>query len=88
MTEILNTSFFDPIAPYIRSVQPEKNYIEIELPFGLSIDEKEVLKYFEEDVKVTYQIGNAPIISGTLNDTALFNYLFAKYYTTGPTFNQ
>lgn len=31
MTEVLNTSFFDPIAGYIRLVKPDENYIEIEV---------------------------------------------------------
>lgn len=87
MTDILNTSFFDPIAPYIRIVRPENNYIEIELPIGLSIDEKEVLKYFKEDVTVHYIRGAPRTITGTLKDTTLFNYLLAKYYTDGPKFN-
>jgi hypothetical protein len=68
-------------------VQPGKNYIEIELPFGLSIDDKEVLKYFKEDVAVHYTRGEPTIITGTLKDPALFNYLLSKYYTDGPKLN-
>jgi hypothetical protein len=87
MTEILNTSFFDPIAPYIREVQAAKSFLKIELPAGLVMDEKEILKYFNEDVAVHYTRGEPVIITGTLKDPVLFNYLLAKYYSTGPTFN-
>ena len=86
MTDILDTSFFDPIAPYIRSMGPGKNYLEIELPIGLAIDVKEAQKYFLADVVITYQVGVKPSLKGTVKDTALFNYLVSKYYEKGAKF--
>jgi hypothetical protein len=87
MTEVLNTSFFDPIAGYIRAVIPAKNYIEIELPIGLVIDKGEALKYYDSDATVVYERGMSPILKGTIKDTMVFKYLLAKYYEKGPNFN-
>lgn len=84
MTDLLNTSFFDPIAGYIRMVGPAQNYIEIEVPIGLMIDKDEVLKYYEIDATVVYESGKPTILKGTLKDAKLFNYLLAKYYENGP----
>lgn len=83
MIDILDTSFFDPIAPYIRSIAPGKNYLEIELPFGLIIDKNEVLKYFKEDLIIVYRAGTRPMIKGSLKDPMLFNYLVVKFYSSG-----
>lgn len=87
MTEILNTSFFDPIAGYIRLVEHVRGYLEIEIPAGLTIDKDEVLKYYEDDVTAVYERGKPTILKGTLKDKNLFNYLLAKYYESGPKFN-
>jgi hypothetical protein len=83
MTEVLNTSFFDPIAGYIRLLNPANKYLEIEVPIGLIIDKDEVLKYYEQDVTAIYQRGCPTILKGTLKDVNLFNYLMAKYYENG-----
>lgn len=87
MTDILNASFFDPIAGYIRVVKPAQNYLEINVPYGLIIDKDEVLKYYKEDATVVYERGYPAILKGTLKDTKLFNYLLAKYYENGQNFN-
>lgn len=84
MSEVLNTSFFDPIACYIRQVKPAENYIEIEVPIELTIDKDEVLKYYEDDATLVYERGKLAILKGTLKDAKLFNYLLAKYYENGP----
>lgn len=87
MTDLLNTSFFDPIAGYIRMVKPAQNYIEINVPHGLTIDKDEVLKYYKNDAAIVYERGKPAILKGTLKDTKLFNYLLAKYYEIGPNLN-
>ena len=87
MTEILNSSFFDPIAGFIRLVKPAQNYLEIEVPVGLTIDKDEVLKYYENDATLVYQRGELTKLKGTLKDAKLFNYLLAKYYDNGAAFN-
>lgn len=87
MDNILNTSFFDPIAGYIRVVKPAQNYLEIDVPHGLAIDKDEVLKYYKEDATIVYERGKPTKLKGTLKDTKLFNYLLAKYYERGPNFN-
>lgn len=87
MIEVLNTSFFDPIAGYIRMVKPAQNYLEIQLPHGLTIDKDEALKYYESDATVVYERGKPAILKGTLKETKLFNYLLAKYYENGPNYN-
>lgn len=87
MMEILNTSFFDPITGYIRKVKPAQNYLEIDVPHGLTIDKDEVLKYYENDATLVYQRGEPTKLKGTLKDTKLYNYLLTKYYEKGPNFN-
>jgi hypothetical protein len=87
MTEILNTSFFDPIAAYIRLVEPGRNYLEIEIAIGLTVDKDEVLKYYESDATLVYERGKPTKLKGTLKDAQLFGYLLAKYYENGPSFN-
>lgn len=87
MSEVLNTSFFDPIAGFIRVIKPN-NYLEINVPIGLIIDKDELIKYFENDVTLYYEAGVQKIIKGTIKDVKLYNYLLAKYYENGPNFNQ
>jgi hypothetical protein len=87
MTDILNTSFFDPIAGHIRLVKPAQNYIEIEVPHGLTIDKDEVLKYYENDATLVYERSKSTMLKGTLKDPQLFRYLLAKYYENGPVLN-
>jgi hypothetical protein len=83
MAELLNTSFFDPIAGYIKVVKPN-NYLEIQIPIGLTIDKEELLKYFDSDVEIVFERGKSGTIAGTIKDLEVFRYLLAKYYENGP----
>lgn len=84
MSELINTSLFDPIIPYIRVFKAEGNYIEIEIPPGLSIDVDEARKYFSEDTTLNHERGKPTQLTGSLKDPALFSYCMAKYYEVGP----
>lgn len=86
MIEIIQSEYFDPIIPYIRCVEPGRNYLEIEVPYGLEIDIDEARKYFSDDTTLNYERGKSSTISGSLKDRALFSYCMAKFYELGPKF--
>lgn len=86
MSELINTSLFDPIVPYIRFFKAEGNYLEIEIPPGLAIDVEETRKYFSEDATLHHERGKSIHLTGSLKDPALFSYCMAKYYEVGPMF--
>lgn len=84
MTDIIQSEFFDPIIPYIRRIEPSINYLEIEIPSGLTVDVDVCRKYFCDDATLYYVRGESSTIAGSLKDPALFSYCTAKFYELGP----
>lgn len=86
MIEILNTSFFDPIVSLITLVKPPEKFVEITIPPGLSLDQNEILKYFNyDDATMHYARDEKNAerlntkLSGTIKDQRVFDYLYSKY---------
>lgn len=86
MSELINMALFDPIIPYIRCIEPGKNYLEIEVPHGLTIETGEVLKYFSTDVVFSCERGKNERICGSLKNAELFSYFITRYYELPPKF--
>lgn len=82
MSELINTSLFDPIVPYIRELSNE-GYIKIYMPPNLAFDIEEILKYFVNDTNLTliYSRPHTELV-GFLKDGALIDYLFNKMMIT------
>jgi hypothetical protein len=79
--QILNASFFDPLVPYIKTISGGR-YVEIEIPHTLDINDGEILKYFEDDVVLSYERGKPTRLIGNLKDQAIADYLFSKSLMT------
>lgn len=81
MSELINTSLFDPIVPYIRELS-NGGWIRIDIPLSLALDIQEISKYMEGDVTLNYVRGSHTELMGFLKDTTLIDYLFNKMMIT------
>jgi hypothetical protein len=84
MSDLISYKIFDPIVPYIRVFKSEGNYIEIEIPPGLSIDADKARKYFTGNAELSRERGKPTFLTGSLKDSSVFSYCMAKYYEVGP----
>jgi hypothetical protein len=81
MDEILKQELFAPLIPYIQSIGPANNYIEIKLPPFINVNTDLAKLYFSDDATLCYERnGNSVVttIKGTIKDDTVFQYLIAK----------
>lgn len=78
MELVIQPEFFDPLICRIMHVRQADRYIEFTIPPNLSIDNDQVLLYFNEDAVMTFERGKPGVLRGTIKDKEVFDYLVKK----------
>jgi len=85
MSELIKTSDFDPLVPWIREIRTADRFIKIQLPSTFLIDEKQIV-LFLDDAAIEFVRRNDALmdrhVTGFVRDVELFAYLAGKYKTS------
>lgn len=77
---LIQASEFDTLLPFIKELRMPKLFVEIHLPMNFRADKEKVLSYFGDDARLNFESGRKyMILSGTMKDKNVFDYLYKKY---------
>jgi hypothetical protein len=91
--QLIQPSIFEPLLPFIISIYSKeidsstehiirKNLefiVEMKIPTSLKLDEKEIFKYFQEDVQIIYNREGLNELKGTVKNNDFAMFLAALY---------
>lgn len=78
MESVIQSGFFDPLICRIMHIRQADMYIEFTIPPNLSIDNEQVVAYFNQDAVMTFERGKPGVLRGTIKDKEVFDYLIKK----------
>lgn len=78
MESVTYPEFFDPLICRIMHIRQDDRYIEFTIPPNNSIDNYQVLLYFNEDAVVSFERGKPGVLRGTIKDKEVFDYIINK----------
>lgn len=78
MEPVIYPGFLDPLICRIMHIRQVDRYIEFTIPPNLSIDNDQVLLYFNEDAVMSFERGKPGVLRGTIKDKEVFDYIIKK----------
>lgn len=79
MESVIQPAFFDPLICRIQHIRQADRYIEFTIPPNLSIDNEQVLTYFNQNAVMSFERGKPGVLRGTIKDKKVFDYLIKKF---------
>ena len=85
MSDLMKTSDFDPLVPWIREMRPADRFIKIQLPSTFVTDADQIMAFLD-DANINFERNRDAIqrwVTGIVRDPLLFDYLNNKWHTSG-----